>query len=188
MKTTVAVLHYQRHLLPTGKLTLELLPGYQMETFIFALKHGLSLGLHMDDLPCHLGSIGTVVTVEDFYSADRNSILSIQVLGEERYLVNRSRVTPTGIHLADVTMLPSWPEQLLDDDAQLLSEKLQSMFERYPELGCLHHYPNFDSLTWLCQRWLELLPLPISEKQYLMSSNSCTDTAQYLLSLMKELH
>ena len=167
MKTTVAILHYQRHLLPTGRLALQLLPGFQMDTLTYALKTGICLGLHMNELPCQFGSIGTILTIDDFYAMERNGILSLQVSGKDSYVVEKPRATGTGIQLADVTILPSWPEQILDEDedANLLSEKLQSMFERYPELGRLHNYPNFESLTWLCQRWLELLPLPISEKQ-----------------------
>ena len=159
-----------------------------MNTVIHAFKNDLQLGVCMEDAQQKGTSIGTFVSIEDFNLSSDDMILTITVEGQSAFLIEHISETPEGISMATYIDLPSWPEREVSDDSAPLAERLQSMFDRYPELCSLHTRPRFDNLTWLCQRWLELLPLPTCEKQLLMSATSCNETADYLLSLMKEPH
>lgn len=188
MTTTLPILFNPRHILPSGRLPLKVLPGIQMETVTYAMRHGLHLGVCMDENNLIGSGIGTRVIIEDFNTSKEDGILVITVCGYESFIVDKIKNRDNDIIIAQCQMLPNWPEQKVSDDAQPLAERLQNMFEKYPELCSLHQRPHFDDLTWLCQRWLELLPLPASEKQVLMAATSCSDTAEYLLSLMKEPH
>ncbi|MGL6175447.1 MAG: LON peptidase substrate-binding domain-containing protein [Vibrionaceae bacterium] len=187
MQVTLPILFNNRHILPTGRLPITILPGVEMDTLTYALSNELPLGLCMRDVKSR-ARIGTIVEIEDFYTAEHDGLLTIQVSGKERFSIQSYQENEQRILISQAQILPSWPDQALQYDDEPLAERLRVMFERYPELSALHHRTHFDSLTWLCQRWLELLPLPTSEKQLLMSSNSCIETAHYLLSLMKESH
>lgn len=188
MIMTLPILFNHRHILPSGRLPLRTAPGIQMKTVTYAMRHGLSIGVCMDETSPIGAGIGTRVVIEDFNAAAEDGLLTITVCGHESFIIDKIQDNDEGIVIATCQILPKWPEQKVSLDAEPLAERLQSMFERYPELCSLHQRPHFDNLTWLCQRWLELLPLPASEKQVLMAANSCTDTAEYLLSLMKEPH
>ncbi len=188
MSLTLPILFNDRHILPSGHLPLRVFPGAQMETLTYAMKNNLPLGICMDEKSNINMSIATEVIIEDFFAKNRDGILTINVCGKRCFLIEKTEQLTAGITLAHGEILPKWPEQEICDDSAPLAERLQAMYDRYPELRSLHSTVNFDSLTWLCQRWLELLPLPASEKQMLMSANSCSDTAEYLISLMKDPH
>ncbi len=188
MTTTLPILFNNRHILPSGRLPLRIITNTQIETVTYAMRNELDIGVCMDETNIIGAGIGTRVFIEDFNTSKEDGILTITVCGHDSFIVESMQENDKNIVIANCQTLPEWPEQKVSHDAEPLAERLQSMFERYPELCSLHQRPHFDSLTWLCQRWLELLPLPASEKQVLMSANSCHDTATYLLSLMKEPH
>ncbi|GAL07570.1 uncharacterized protein JCM19237_1510 [Photobacterium aphoticum] len=62
------------------------------------------------------------------------------------------------------------------------------MFTKHPELDNLHEDKQYHNLSWLCQRWLELLPVPASEKQALIQAPNCQNTYDYLMSIMQKPH
>lgn len=187
MKNRLPIIFNDRHILPSGRIPLRVPAGQSLNTLVYALKHDLDLGVCMEETKSNGTIIGTRVSIEDYNLSKQDLILSMTVSGVESFVINDMRERK-GIITATYHTLPSWPEREVSVDSAPLAERLQSMFDRYPELCSLHTKPRFDNLTWLCQRWLELLPLPTCEKQHLMAANSCNDTAEYLLSLMKEPH
>ncbi|WP_231870019.1 LON peptidase substrate-binding domain-containing protein [Grimontia celer] len=188
MTITLPILFNNRHILPSGRLPLRVTPGEQLNTVKYAMRNGLDLGVCMDETSPIGAGIGTRVKIEDFSLAPESGALTITVCGHESFVIDSIKENDAGVVEAVCQTLPAWPERAVSNDAQPLAERLLIMFERYPELSSLHKKPNFDDLSWLCQRWLELLPIPASEKQVLMAAHTCSDTAEYLLSLMKEPH
>ncbi|KXF82125.1 LON peptidase substrate-binding domain-containing protein [Enterovibrio coralii] len=188
MTMTLPILFNNRHILPSGRLPLRVAPGTQLTTVKYAMRNGLDIGVCMDETSPIGAGIGTRVSIEDFSLSSEDGSLTITVSGHESFIIDSVLDNDENIVVATCQTLPSWPKQEVSIDSAPLAERLQIMFERYPELSSLHASPHFDNLTWLCQRWLELLPLPASEKQVLMAANSCSNTAEYLLSLMKDPH
>jgi Lon protease-like protein len=49
-------------------------------------------------------------------------------------------------------------------------------------------YPDkqFDDAAWLCQRWLEILPMPIYEKQMLIAKQNSEAARQFLRRLIAQ--
>lgn len=188
MTTTLPILFNNRHILPGGRLPLRIASEAQLQTVKFAMQTGTDIGVCMDETSPIGAGIGTRVTIEDFLTSPSDGVLTIVVCGKESFVIDSAKENEAGVIEAACQALPAWPQREVSNDAAPLAERLLIMFERYPELSSLHKQPNFDSLTWLCQRWLELLPIPASEKQVLMAAHTCTDTAEYLLSLMKDPH
>ncbi len=188
MSNRLPILFNSRHILPAGRIPLRVTSGLPLNTLIYAMKNDLDLGICMEETKLNGTVIGTRVLVEDFCLSTEDMTLTITVAGKASFVIDEMLEHEGGIITASFHTLPSWPEREVNMDSAPLAERLESMFERYPELCSLYTKPHFDDLTWLCQRWLELLPLPTCEKQLLMATNSCHDTAEYLLSLMKEPH
>ncbi len=188
MNNRLPILFNSRHILPAGRIPLRVISGLPLNTLIYAMKHNLELGVCMEETKTNGTVIGTRVSVEDFNLSTEDKVLTVTVAGKASFVIDEMHEQNEGIITASFHTLPSWPAREVNVDSAPLAERLESMFERYPELCSLYTKPHFDNLTWLCQRWLELLPLPTCEKQLLMATNSCNDTAEYLLSLMKEPH
>lgn len=192
MTKKMPILFNNRHVLPKGRIPLRILPGQPMDTLTHALKNGLEIGVCMVDEKGEPSKalIGTSVIIEDFDTNGEDGMLVITVHGVKRVEITQISNNGAGVPVAEYEELPRWPDCSVNEETQPLAERLQMMFDRYPELSSLHSESSneFSNLSWLCQRWLELLPLPTSEKQELMSANSCNDTCDYLLSLMKDPH
>ncbi len=96
--------------------------------------------------------------------------------------------TITMSSLGEYDVIPQWPEVKIRNDQRILAEKLKQMFNKHPELNQLNLKKEFNNLSWLCQRWLEILPVPACEKQALLNTPNCQDTYDYLMSIMQKPH
>ena len=70
--------------------------------------------------------------------------------------------------------------------AHELKQRLEEVFNNYPEIARLYPDRNFEDPTWVCNRWLELLPLPGEVKQDLLSENNFSQMLAYLAQLFAE--
>lgn len=191
MKQYIPLLFQKRHILPGGRIPLRIAPGTQMEAFKAALASGNDFGVCMFDLHEHghqFYHIGTRVTVEDFDTSPMDGTLIVTVVGHDTFRIDQLEENDDGFFTALCDSIPLWPETKVRQDQQILADKLKLMFKKHPELSRLHQSKQFDDLSWLCQRWLELLPVPTSEKQALLSAPNCQNTYDYLISIMQKSH
>jgi uncharacterized protein len=89
-----------------------------------------------------------------------------------------------GVRRAEVESLPNWPSIHSDFSDDLLANRLREVFDQYPELDELYPDKQFEDATWLCQRWLEILPMPIYEKQMLIAKQNSEAARQFLRRLI----
>ncbi|MCW8331692.1 LON peptidase substrate-binding domain-containing protein [Photobacterium sp. SDRW27] len=191
MTQSIPLLFQQRHVLPGGRMPIRIAPGQQMEAFKAALKSCDGFGVCMFDEAehgHHFFHIGTRVTVEDFDISAYDGSLIATVYGHENFRINALEQSDDGIFCGEYEAIPRWPEIKIRNDQRILAEKLQQMFNKHPELNKLHHEKEFNNLSWLCQRWLEILPVPACEKQALLNAPNCLDTYDYLMSIMQKTH
>ncbi|MPS32472.1 MULTISPECIES: LON peptidase substrate-binding domain-containing protein [unclassified Salinivibrio] len=190
MGQSTPILFNDRHILPGGRIPLRIPAGDSLDTLVFALKHGLPIGVCMAETQAQRShvDIGTFIEIEDYTRSQEDGCLVITARGTARFAIHAFNQQHNHILFASVNALPRWPDCHVDKQSEPLVERLQSMFERYPELQQMHRETEFSNLAWLCQRWLELLPLPTGEKQQLMANSSCVATRDYLLSMMQDPH
>ncbi|OAN18412.1 Lon protease [Photobacterium jeanii] len=190
MTNLIPLLFQKRHVLPKGKMPMRVAPGSQMAAFKNAITSEQGFGVCMidDNQASHYSQIGTRVTVEDYDLSKNDGSLIVTLYAHENFVISSLEQHPDGNIYAEHQPLPQWPEIELRDDQQLLADKLQIMFDKYPELAGLHQNKEFNNLSWLCQRWLEILPVPAKDKQALVNTPNCFDTCDYLMSMMTECH
>ncbi|MEI8596171.1 LON peptidase substrate-binding domain-containing protein [Photobacterium sp. Hal280] len=191
MSDMIPLIFQQRHILPGGRIPVRIPPGSQMETFKVALASGNGFGICMfdeDEHGQHFCYIGTRVTVEDFDISSQDGALIATLYGHSNFRIKSLDQADNGVFYADPEDIPQWPDMTLRDDQQPLAEKLQVMFNNHPELDKLHQTKYLNNLSWLCQRWLELLPLPAFQKQALLTAPNCLNTYDYLQSIMQQNH
>jgi len=44
------------------------------------------------------------------------------------------------------------------------------VFADYPDYAALYPVPHWDDSNWVAQRWLEVLPIPVAQKQLLLAA------------------
>ena len=190
MTIRLPLLFNKQHVLPSGRIPIRIAPGLQMTSLKEALKSPDGFGVCMyeereNDNRFYV--IGTRVTVEDFYTNDDGS-LGITVYGHECFEISSFEKNSDGVFFGECETLPQWPNAQLSENQQPLADKLQQLFDKFPDLNNMHHHKELDNLSWLCLRWLELLPVPTKEKQALINTASCSATCDYLMSLMLTPH
>ncbi|WP_064605227.1 LON peptidase substrate-binding domain-containing protein [Photobacterium sp. J15] len=191
MKQSIPLLFQHRHILPGGRMPLRVAPGQQMEVFKNALSSTDGFGICMYDeaeKESHVFHIGTRVTIEDFDTSAQDGSLIVTVYGHENFRIHTLHENKEGFLFAEYESIPLWPEVEIKMDQQELADKLKQMFSKHPELNELNQQKQFNNLSWLCQRWLEILPVPACDKQALINTPSCQNTYDYLMSIMQETH
>lgn len=126
---------------------------------------------------------GTAVQIIDFEMLD-DGFLGITVEGKDRVKIHSHQKEKDGLNVGHIERLTAWPNEELTTDKIVLKRRLEEIFEIYPELGNLYHNERFDELSWLCQRWLEILPLDVHAKQELISADNPLEVSEYLLQLV----
>lgn len=58
-----------------------------------------------------------------------------------------------------------WRTGRLVADQHLLAKALQEVFEDHPEYAALYRNPDWGGCQLVAQRWLEVLPIPVEQKQ-----------------------
>jgi Lon protease-like protein len=117
-------------------------------------------------------SVGTLARIVEL-SSPQPGLLLIRCQGESRFSVQRSEKLRHGLWVANAEMLPGDAEVTVPADLQHVANRLKTLLEQWQGRGLpseplpLPH--AFDDCGWVANRWCELLPLPVSLKQQLMS-------------------
>lgn len=106
----------------------------------------------------------------------QTGLLHLQCQGTQRFHITNSWQLPHGLWVADVEILPAdaptpIPPHLLNM-AHALFQVLMNMQSQASEPGSLPTPSQMNDCGWVSNRWLELLPLPASVKQQLMTLDS----------------
>ena len=122
-------------------------------------------------------NIGTSVEISD---ADVSTIglMMIRCVGYHRVKVNSFTQQTDGLVIGEVTDIPNDEELPIPEDLKIASSSLQRLIEALPSQGILptdipviEPY-KFDDASWVANRWVELLDIPLLQKQRLMQLDS----------------
>lgn len=133
----------------------------------------------------HIHPIATLARVVDFDHRE-DGLLGITVEGLEPCEITEITVDSDGLRRGQLEIRAPWNPTPLPASYSHLAERLCQVYGEYPELG---ECPNDERLTradWICQRWLELLPVDANVKQELIKDPCCTRTLDYLAGLIHE--
>ena len=139
---------------------------------VVAIRSGDEVGKAAE--PYHVGTLAHIVE----WDMPELGVLQLQTRGGERFRVTETRVQPSQLVEARIEMLPTTCamdatdalevcarvlgiviEDLLD---QTRSEAVGSFINPFPEPH------RFDSEGWVANRWSEMLPLELDQKQALL--------------------
>lgn len=122
-------------------------------------------------------NIGTLV---DIVEADVTTVglMSIRCLGRHRVKVDSYLQQPDGLVVGQVTDVANDLESAIPEDLESVVTSLQSLLTSLPASGVspdnmpvIKPY-HFENAAWVANRWVELLDLPLLQKQRLMQLDS----------------
>ena len=139
-------------------------------------------------IDCHL-NWGSWVKIIDFATGE-DGLLEIDVQCEAMARIYSFEVESDNLKRADVELYNHWQESIDVKQIQLpinkLTQQLQTVFKVNPELSKIYPETKFDCSGWVCQRWLELLPLKQAEQNLFAQSGSLDRAAQFLSEIVFE--
>lgn len=140
--------------------------------FVLAMKDG--------DAICRFG---THVKIVDFETLP-DGLLGITIRGTARVGLSNIGQEEDGLWVADTDILPAWQEQ---SEAGMLGEALENLFEAHPEHAAQYNNEkHFDDMLWVCQRWLEVLPLANSQRQWFLAQQDLAEAKQFISLLLTD--
>ncbi len=135
----------------------------------------------------HIHKFGTLCRIIDF-DALPDGLLGITVAGEQLFEITQIENAPDGLRTGTVKCLSGWSETSLSASDQILAEHLSAVYANYPDLGINPTPEHLARADWICQRWLELLPVSATIKQRLIAQSDCREALTYLRKLVAQSH
>lgn len=120
------------------------------------------------------------VDIIDF-NQDENNMLLITVKCKELVDVTDSYQNEELLLIGDAKVRPFWPETSVQKNHELAAA-LKHILDNSEEMQYLYPEIVFD-LSWLCARWLEILPIKFQQKDALLAPSEL----QQAQSLVKDI-
>ncbi|UTM56394.1 LON peptidase substrate-binding domain-containing protein [Photobacterium sp. CCB-ST2H9] len=186
----IALFPSASHVLPEGKLEITIAEQRYQRMLKESVEGQRDFAMCMrseeedneDESITRIPAIATKVNVVDF-NALENGLLSIVVEGKTKIRILSVKHESDHLLIAEYLPFKAWPPVPVSGKHECLIEKLKLFFATMPEIGALYQNGEYDNLSWVCQRWIECLPLEVHYKQLLIAQDSPALTARFLLKL-----
>ncbi|MDN3609202.1 LON peptidase substrate-binding domain-containing protein [Vibrio ostreicida] len=169
-------------LLPEGKMKLRIFePRYKRLVKEASQRDG-TFGICLFEKEgegSSLSCVGTQAKIVDFELLD-DGLLGLTVIGMKRFMIQRVKTEFDGLRVANVEWLPSWDVVDIEDRHQFIVDHLRQVYQQFPQLGEMYDQCFFDDASWVTQRWLELLPIPKSQFDFLLLQSDCSTAMEFL--------
>ena len=159
-------------LFPGGTLPLRIFEPRYMEMISSCMKGQTGFGVSLILSGKEVGEaatpydVGTLVRIVDWDQRD-DGLLGITVRGEQRFRTRASEVRPSHLIIAEVELLDESRPTTIPSRYERAVPLLRDLIER---LGGMHaeQTPYYDDAVWVSGRLAELLPIDLTQKQYLL--------------------
>ena len=133
--------------------------------------------------PSEVVQVGTLATIEDFYTLP-DGLLGIKAVGGRRFRVVQTRVRDNGLMIGDAEVWEDEPTVPVAVEFQTLATIVNRLFDQvgqiYPDVSP----QDYEDASWVGFRLAELLPLEMPEKQQLLELTDPTARLQRLLDVL----
>ncbi|MFA0080926.1 LON peptidase substrate-binding domain-containing protein [Vibrio breoganii] len=170
--------------LPEGKMNLRIFEPRYKRMISDCCKAGEGFGVCLisepgTSSPSNISRVGTLAEIIDFEQLS-DGFLGVTIVGTRRFKVKRVWSEFDGLRCGEVENLSNWDSRELSRDNLYISDQLQRVYQRFPEIKNLYSHCFFDDATWVSQRWLELLPIEQQQFEHLISQADCDEALRFL--------
>ena len=126
---------------------------------------------------------GTLARIVDWYQG-ADGLLGVTAVGEQRFRLLSVRRQDDGLNIGSIEDIPAEPPTPLPDDYEYLRPMLNGVLD---DLGRLYEsMPRDDGdAVWLSYRFVEILPIDLSQKQLLLESSDTLARLKLIDDLMR---
>ena len=119
--------------------------------------------------PASTYDVGTLARITDFYQGS-DGLLGVTAIGEQRFRLLSAERAPDGLNVGTIELLPDEPDVPLPEEYEPLADILAAVLD---DLGKLYDSlpRQLGSAGWVANRFLEILPIRIEEKQALLDND-----------------
>lgn len=176
-------------LFPQGPLKLRIFETRYVDMVSRCMRENLSFGVAMivegseAGGPARTAPIGTSARIVDFEKLD-DGLLGITALGEQRFTINSLSQQADGLNVAEVDWLEPEPVEAVPEDCGYLVMLLQ---QTLPRLAPLYDFTpvHYEDAAWVAARLVEILPLPLPEKQRCLEMSNPQERMDFLRARVK---
>lgn len=170
MTATLPLFPLNAVLFPEGPLKLRIFEARYVDMIGRCMKEGSSFGVAMIVEGVEAGgeastvSVGTSARIVDFERL-KDGLLGITALGERSFRIEATHRQADGLNVAQIEWLPAEPALAVPEDSGYLVRLLQHAL---PQLAPVYDFTpiRYEDAAWVSARLVEILPLPLDEKQY----------------------
>lgn len=156
-------------LFPDGPLKLRIFETRYVDMIGRCMREGTAFGVALISEGVEAGgdaktvAIGTTARIVDFEKLE-DGLLGISALGERCFRIEATSQQADGLNLADVEWLAPEPSLPVPPDSDYLVRLLQHAL---PQLAPAYDFTpvRYEDASWVGMRLVEILPLPLPEKQ-----------------------
>lgn len=172
--------------LPDGVVKLRIFESRYRRLVRIASMSAATFGVCLYDVEeQNISKVGTLVRIVD-YEWLSGGVLGLSVVGEQRFEIETLRHDYDGLRWGKVNYLPSWSMQSDALSYSPLVKKLEALFINIPQLAQHYDERRFDDISWVVQRWLELLPLAKKESERLLKEEDGTKALEYVMNAVSD--
>lgn len=173
--TTIGVFPLPICLLPQGVTRLTIFePRYQRLVSDALKNDGFALSCLDDEKPFQSSSTAALVDIIDF-SKMSDGTLTIDIKARKLANLSQFHVEEDGLRRAEYEVIDHWSDMPMvnfPSNALILAHTLSSIIDCNKPLQSLYPNPLYHDLSWICARYIELLPISLSQKKQLIFEQS----------------
>lgn len=119
--------------------------------------------------PAATWEVGTLARITDFYQGS-DGLLGVTAIGEQRFRLLSAERAADGLNIGTIELLPDEPDVPLPSEFSPLADILAGVLD---DLGKLYETlpRHLDRAGWVANRFIEILPIRLEEKQALLDDN-----------------
>jgi Lon protease-like protein len=169
MADTIPLFPLQLVLFPGGPLRLRIFEARYVDMIGRCMREGSEFGVARLIAGREVGpgaqteSVGTSARIIDFEQL-KDGLLGITAVGHKRFTILAMRQQADGLNVADIEWMPADTDAPLPTDSEPLARLLRHTL---PQLGGMYDAMpmQLEDASWVGSRCVEILPLPLDEKQ-----------------------
>lgn len=121
-------------------------------------------------------AVGTLARIEHF-EHDQPGLIHIRTRGTQRFRLASSRCLSHGLWVGGIELQHEDAAVPVPEDLRLAARQLQDLLAGWRERAAADELPvqppyRWDDAGWLANRWAELLPMPLVDRQRLMAMDN----------------
>lgn len=177
MSKTVPLFPLNTVLFPNGVLPLRIFEPRYLDMVSDCLKNDTGIGVVLIKEGAETGKaancydMGTLSSIS-YWHKRPDGILGVTLKGQQRFKILSTTVQKNQLVMAEVELLPEIESTELPGGYEHLVLLLQQIIGQLdPPFTTME--TKYDCAEWVGARLVELLPLPLEDKQQLLSMNDC---------------